>query len=463
MALADNDRISSNALNTVISALWTKIKSLFLTKSDFDDSPAGKILEVEYGSSTYTYQQLKEFYKAGYTVYVVSSVDDSSGSAGFNKLRMVGYNDVQSATPTAYFFSEYNPSTNASMVATLQIVNGQERWNSFVSSLSYNSLKDKAHSHNAVDIVNVDLSGLTTTIAAEIQDRYPAQYIRMSTNSNNDARNIDDKPSSGWGFFAEASLVKNAGSGDYTYIVHAYAVMRKSNTDDTNVADTNGYVCEVGPGTSRCLWGRMLEPTEAYEDVGSDTQIPVITTNKYGQIVAMHTVTVKGGGGGSDPGSEYAKKSSYNTFMASQELKRETATKVQIIIRNSLRDLRIGVDEFGQFYCQDYADRSYNPGSNFNFMETTGTGADTQYLFHGRADTANMANMANSANTANAANVANVATSAGRAAVADKLNTEYNVGDSERPVYIQDGVPLPCTVGFKVNEMATTGNYISFV
>lgn len=162
----------------------------------------------------------------------------------------------------------------------------------------------------------------------------------------------------------------------------------------------------------------------------------------------MHTVTVKGGGGGSDPGSEYAKKSSYNTFMASQELKRETATKVQIIIRNSLRDLRIGVDEFGQFYCQDYADRSYNPGSDFNFMETTGTGAGTQYLFHGRADTATVANSANAANTA---------------AVADKLNAAYNIGDFERPVYFENGIPRPCLVGFKINEMATTGNYISFV
>lgn len=247
----------------------------------------------------------------------------------------------------------------------------------------------KSHTHNAVDIVNVDLSKMNTTIAAQIKARYPAQYIRMSTNSNGDASNISDKPKSGWSFFAEASLVKNVGSSDYTYIVHAYSAMRKSSSDETNVADTNGYVCEVGPLTTSCVWKRLLEPSdETYEQVGSDTQIPVITTNEFGQIIEMHTVTVKGGGGGSDPGATYAKLSSYNTFTQTQEIKRTNNAKTQLIMRNSLRDLRIGVDANGQFFFEDYADRTNSKPTTYQFIVSEGSGDATVFRFKGIAELA---------------------------------------------------------------------------
>lgn len=252
-----------------------------------------------------------------------------------------------------------------------------------------NTFATKSHKHNAVDIVNVDLSKMNTTIAAQIKARYPAQYIRMSTNSNGDASNISDKPKSGWSFFAEASLVKNGGSSDYTYIVHAYSAMRKSSSDETNVADTNGYICEVGPLTTSCVWKRLLEPSdETYEQVGSDTQIPVITTNEFGQIIEMHTVTVKGGEGGSDPGSTYAKLASYNTFTQTQEIKRTNNTKAQLIIRNNLRDLRIGVDANGQFFFEDYADRQNSKPTTYQFIVSEGTGDETVFRFNGIAELA---------------------------------------------------------------------------
>lgn len=246
-----------------------------------------------------------------------------------------------------------------------------------------------SHTHNAVDIVNVDLSKMNTTIAAQIKARYPSNYIRMSTNSNGDASNISDKPKSGWSFFAEASLIKNVGSSDYAYIVHAYSAMRKSSSDETNVADTNGYVCEVGPLTTRCVWKRLLEPSEAiYEQVGSATQIPVITTNEFGQIIEMHTVTVKGGEGGSDPGAIYAKLASYNTFTQTQEIKKNNNAKTQLIIRNSLRDLRIGVDANGQLFFEDYADRPNSKPTTYQFILSEGTGDATIFRFNGIASLA---------------------------------------------------------------------------
>lgn len=116
MALADNDRISSNALNTVISALWTKIKNTFYKKpsggipatdlsSDCQNavSNAKDYFTIDYGSTTYSFSEILAKISSGWVVRI-SFFPPGSTLQYFIPFSHVTLPD-ESGTPTAIWFS----------------------------------------------------------------------------------------------------------------------------------------------------------------------------------------------------------------------------------------------------------------------------------------------------------------------------------------------------------------------
>lgn len=372
MALADNDRISSNALNTVISALWAKIKNAFAAKSH-----SHQISDVSQLSSVLDNK-------------LFSSASNATGDTLWN-LSEAG-NEVTNVVDNTRFLATGINSTGG--YSFLRFSTLREKIKTFLGfdattgKLADANIESADNWNNKVDTASIDLSGKTTTIAKEIKDRYPANYLRFSVKSNGNSSGISDKPTGNvnWAFVAEARLVKNVSSSDYSYIVHAWADYRRSSTE-SDVADHNGYVCDIRPTTTACVWERELEEQQVYDTVGSSTKIPVITTNKWGQVVSIDEVTISDGGSSTG----YVRNDSYNTFTQTQEIKRTGSTKAQLIIRNDLRDLRIGIDANGQIFLEDYADRTNSPSSNIQFLVTEDTGDSTVYRFKGVASSADTA------------------------------------------------------------------------
>jgi hypothetical protein len=116
MALADNDRISSNALNTVISALWTKIKNTFYKKpsegipaTDLSSecqnavSNAKDYFTIDYESSAYSFLEILAKIASGYVVRV-AFIPPRSTLKYFIPFSNVAEFD-ESGTPTQIWFS----------------------------------------------------------------------------------------------------------------------------------------------------------------------------------------------------------------------------------------------------------------------------------------------------------------------------------------------------------------------
>lgn len=160
-----------------LQTLWTKIKSLFLSKSDFDASPAGKILEIPYGSTNYTLAQLISYANNGYSIFCVAS--------GIPKMTLVhigvGPGDIDIAT----FVGPYVPNTNFAYTATM---NANKEWyNGTANHTVYwgnignkpESFPPSTHSHAASDITSGTLPDARIASASKWnakQDALPTSY-----------------------------------------------------------------------------------------------------------------------------------------------------------------------------------------------------------------------------------------------------------------------------------------------
>lgn len=392
MALADNDRISSNALNTVISALWTKIKNAFAKKvdlaevatsgsyDDLSDKPpelfycyydvttameidaareAGKIpvlMQSEsikvvrgyfshFSQGNYYFSDIastgprRQVYVCGRLVWSTQNTDITASKATIaDSASSVEVETRISASGSNFHDTQYalvapaTDATSAAQISCYRFNNGSSSnnspfpdgmvinipwssnfgvqiaiedesnteykrylnsgtWSSWVQTMTSDGYATSANqadkdadgntissTYSKVDAISI--SDLDTTIAAEVKNRYPKQFIKLWVSSNGGASTISDKPKDGYGFLVIANMIRHVNSSDYRYALTGY-------TPGQNVM----YLSFITQATGSCSWTQVGGVSGDYVNLNSSQTITGVKTFSNGGTNIVNSST----------------------------------------------------------------------------------------------------------------------------------------------------------------------------